>query len=187
MIDPDQQRFARTGHNAMRGALPDRYRDAGDQTCGRCGMSVGAVCNRNVMVAATSTTAVAAAQCMERFDERILVVIDERTDRHRTVGIVTDRELAGVIARGADPARVTLREIMRADPGFVADTADVFETAWWMRRNGLREAIVHDEAGRLTGVVTLDQLLEKLTEEIVGSAALSPDERSCPLRSKALH
>lgn len=150
-------------------------------------MSVGAVCNRNVMVAATSTTAVAAAQCMERFDERILVVIDERVDKHRAVGIVTDREFTGVIARGVDPARVTLKEIMRADPGFVTDTADVFETACWMRRNGLREAIVHDEAGRLTGVVTLDQLIESLAQQAVGSALPSPDERSCLLRSKALH
>lgn len=150
-------------------------------------MSVGAVCNRNVMIAAVSTSAVGAAQCMERYDERILVVIDERADKCRAVGIVTDRELTGVIAREADPARVTLKEIMRADPGFVTDTADVFETACWMRRNGLREAIVHDEAGRLTGVVTLDQLVESLVEEIVGSAALSPDERSYLLHSKALH
>jgi len=150
-------------------------------------MSVGTVCNRNVMVAAVNTTAVAAAQCMERFDERILVVIDDRADKRTAVGIVTDRELAGVIAREADPARITLKEIMRADPGFVMDTADVLETACWMRRQGLREAVVHDEAGRLVGLVTLDQLVESLAEEIAGSAALSLDEISTALHPKALH
>jgi signal-transduction protein with cAMP-binding, CBS, and nucleotidyltransferase domain len=139
------------------------------------------------MVAAVNTTAVAAAQCMERFDERILVVIDDRADKRTAVGIVTDRELAGVIAREADPARITLKEIMRADPGFVMDTADVLETACWMRRQGLREAVVHDEAGRLVGLVTLDQLVESLAEEIAGSAALSLDEISTALHPKALH
>lgn len=150
-------------------------------------MSVGTVCNRNVIVAAASTTAVAAAQCMERFDEHVLVVIDDRADRRLAVGIVTDRELAGVIAREADPARVTLQEIMRADPGFVTDTADVLDTACWMRRNGLREAVVHDEAGRLVGVVTLDQLVESLAEEIAGSAALPLDEITATLHPKVLH
>lgn len=150
-------------------------------------MNVGAICNRLVPTASMSTSVVAAAQCMQGLDERILVVIDCGAGRRPALGIVTERELAAIIAREDDPSRLELKDIMRVDPGFVTDTAGVLETARWMHRNRLREAIVHDEAGRLAGVVTLDQLVERLAGEMIASAALPATDAPIEPRRRALH
>lgn len=133
-------------------------------------MSIGAICNRRIPTAGDHTSVLAAAQCMQACDERVLVVVDEREGRRRAVGIVTEHELASVIARGADPARLALKDIMRTDPGFVTEADDVFGTACWMQQNRLREAIVHDGTGRLAGLVTLDRLIEALAGNFLAAA-----------------
>ena len=139
-------------------------------------MSIGAICNRKIAVAADHTSVLAAAKSMRANDERVLVVIDESEGRRLAVGLVTEHELAGVITRETDLSRLALKDIMRTDPGFVTEADDVFGTACWMHQHRLREAIVHDEAGRLAGIVTIDQLIDSLAGDLFGSAASAPEE-----------
>lgn len=149
-------------------------------------MSVGEVCNRRIAVAADHTSVLAAAKSMRAHDERMLVVIDESDGRRLAVGIVTEHELAGVVTRETDPSRLALKDIMRTDPGFVTEADDIFATACWMRRYRLREAIVHDDSGRLAGIVTIDQLIESLAGDLFGTTAPALDE--LPLSARvALH
>lgn len=129
-------------------------------------MSIGAICNRQIPIATSGTSVLVAVQSMQAFDEPVLIVTDERGGR--PVGIVTEHELArNVVACRADPSRLALKDVMRASLGFVNETDSVFETASWMHRNRLREAIVHDNAGVLVGIVTMERLIDSLAGGII--------------------
>jgi signal-transduction protein with cAMP-binding, CBS, and nucleotidyltransferase domain len=150
-------------------------------------MGVGNICNRRIPIAEGGASVLAAAKSMQAFDVPILVVVEEKDGRRVAVGIVTDRELArNVVARGADPLQLTVKDVMRGDPCFVREADDVYETACWMHRNRLKEAIVHDEAGGLAGLVTLEQLIDSLAGEITGVAEL-PASEADPRNRVPLH
>jgi signal-transduction protein with cAMP-binding, CBS, and nucleotidyltransferase domain len=144
-------------------------------------MGIGNICNRRIPIAEGGTSVLAAAKCMQAFDAPILVVVDEKEGKRVAVGIVTERELArNVVAQGMDPSRLALKDVMRVDPGFVNEADDVYETACWMHRNRLKEAIVHDDAGGLAGLVTLEQLIDNLAGEIAGAAELPASDQGPP-------
>jgi len=149
-------------------------------------MTVGAICNRRIPTAPRTATIEEAARSMCAFDERVVVVTDETDGKRRAVGVVTEHEMMAVIARGADPAQLTLGEIMRAHPGFVRDTDSIFDTVRWMHRNRLREIVVHDESGRLVGLVTYDQLFDAIAGEFTAPDLPALEESLTPDRT-ALH
>jgi signal-transduction protein with cAMP-binding, CBS, and nucleotidyltransferase domain len=149
-------------------------------------MTVGDICNRRVPIAPGTTSVLAAAKSMHALDEGFLVVTEDRDGRRFALGIVTDRELVGVIAREGDPSRLNLKDIARAHPGFVAESDGIFETVCWLRQNRLRVAIVHDQAGAVLGIVGLDQLVETLAAEF-GETAPSIAGEASTQRRNALH
>ena len=149
-------------------------------------MTVGDICDRRVPTAAGTTTVLAAAKSMHGFDEHLLVVTEEREGKLVAIGIVTERELVAVMAQEGVPCRLTLRDIMGPPPGFVTESDDVYDTALWMRRNRLRDIVVHDLAGKLLGIVSMDQLVESLADEVGEAVSSSAAERTMQRRN-ALH
>lgn len=83
------------------------------------------------------------------------------------VGIVTDRDLAlRVCARNVDPESTSVRDVMTCDP-FVVDRNDslrnVMECA---REQGVRRFPVVDDDQRLVGIVTMDDVVRILANEM---------------------
>jgi signal-transduction protein with cAMP-binding, CBS, and nucleotidyltransferase domain len=149
-------------------------------------MRIGDVCDRRIPIAAAGTTVLAAAKSMHGFGEHMLVVTEEREGKVVAVGIVTERDLVGVIALEGAPNRLTLRDVMGPPPAFVVESDNVFETVCWMRRNHLRDVVVHDQAGRLLGTVSIDQLVEGLAGEL-GEDASSAGGELPPQQRPAFH
>jgi signal-transduction protein with cAMP-binding, CBS, and nucleotidyltransferase domain len=149
-------------------------------------MSIGEICDRRIPTIPADTAVLTAAKSMHSFGERLLVVLDERADRRVAVGTVTEHELVGVIAQGEDPAQLTIKDIMRPYPPFVGEADDVLETLCWMRRNNLRDVIVHDQGGALLGMVSLDQLADSVAGELSDVAAHAPEDSGARVRS-SLH
>ena len=137
-------------------------------------MSVGEICDRRIPTAPADTTALEAARSMHGFRDHVLVVTDERDGRRVAVGMVTEYDLLGVMAQGADPALVPVREIMAPFPAFVSEADDVLDTLCWMRRNHLRDVIVHGRGGAILGTVSLDQLADTVADELVEVAEAAP-------------
>ena len=99
-----------------------------------------------------------------------LVVIDDR-ESNRPVGIVTDRDLVvEVIAVDVNPEKLTIGDVMTRDVATVSAENDVGETIQLMQRRGVRRVVVIDEASRLLGIVSLDDVVELLAEELNGIA-----------------
>ncbi|HRI67253.1 MAG TPA: CBS domain-containing protein [Polyangium sp.] len=80
-------------------------------------------------------------------------------DDHALVGIVTDRDIAlDVVAAQLDPATTSIRDVMSDELAGVDINDDVREVLETMRRHACRRVPVLD-AGRVVGIVTLDDLL----------------------------
>jgi signal-transduction protein with cAMP-binding, CBS, and nucleotidyltransferase domain len=131
-------------------------------------MKIEDVCNRLVVVGLPATSVHEGARLMREHHVGALVVIDSR-DRSLPKGIVTDRDMVvGVLAMGVDPDKLTVSDIMSQDIVTVNPGDDVFETIRMMHGKGVRRVVVVDRAGALVGVVSLDDLLELVTEGLSG-------------------
>ena len=149
-------------------------------------MSIGEIFDRRVPGFPVTTTVLAAAMAMHSFGDRLAVVTHEHAGRRVAAGIVTEHELVGVMAHGDDPARLTLKEIMVPCPPFVGESEDVLDTLCWMRRNGLRDVIVHDKSGAPVGTVSLDRLADSVAGELSDVAVHAPGDSGRAARG-ALH
>jgi CBS domain-containing protein len=143
-------------------------------------MSVGRICVREVDIAERTESVLIAAQRMFDRDVGTLVVIDH--DR-RPIGLVTDRDIAlRATTTGRDPTTIRVAEIMTVDPQTVTEDTPIETALSLMRSNACRRLVVVDAAGRLVGILSLDDLLGLLAEEFTTIGALldrvAPQRRS---------
>ena len=125
----------------------------------------------SVAVAEPETTALAAAQLMRKHHVGALVVVDA-LEKNRPLGIVTDRDLVlALMAEGLDPDVFTVGDIMSVELVMASPEMDAMDAVQLMRANRLRRIVVADEAGRLVGIVTMEDLLELLTRELAALTA----------------
>lgn len=118
---------------------------------------------RQVITAKLDETALAVACRMRDHKVGCIVVVRDE----RPVGMLTDRDLVlRVVAEGLDPAAVLVSSIVTYDAVTVART-DGFETAVrTMRQHGVRRLPIVDADGRVTGIVTADDLVALLGSEL---------------------
>jgi CBS domain-containing protein len=126
-------------------------------------MSVGRICVREVDLADATECVMNAAQRMHDRNVGSLVVVDPRT---RPVGILTDRDLATrVVAKGLDAVQTTVAEVMSHGPESVDQNASIEDALCRMRSGPHRRLTVVDTEGRLVGLLSLDDILDLLSEE----------------------
>jgi CBS domain-containing protein len=132
-------------------------------------MTIGEFCNREVVYALRETTVVEAAKLMRSHHVGSLVVVDQiGTGKRKPVGIVTDRDIVvEVTATGLDPKTITAEDIMSSQLATVREEDTVEQTMEMMRFKGVRRLPVVDRDGGLTGIVTIDDLLELVAENLV--------------------
>lgn len=141
-------------------------------------MGIGEICNREVVFANRKTSLSEAARLMREHHVGDVIVVSEETGKRHPVGIVTDRDIVvEVIATGLDPNILTVEEIMVPDLAMVGENTGVFESIIYMRDKGVRRMPVVGEGGELIGVVTLDDLILLLAEEMGELARLIRHEQ----------
>jgi predicted transcriptional regulator len=141
-------------------------------------MAVGEICNREVVVADKALSVLAAAQLMRSHHVGDLVVVEEKGGRKQPVGVVTDRDIVvEVVAAGVNPEALKVADIMGADVATVRESEGLFEALRYMRDKGVRRMPVVDSTGGLVGILTLDDLLSLLAEEMSELSKLVSRER----------
>jgi len=142
--------------------------------------TIASICNRSVAFTTRETTVVAAAKLMRHGHIGSLVVVEQTNGGRRIpVGIVTDRDIVvEVIATGLDPAVITVGDIMEPELVVGRESDSVRETLEIMRFKGVRRLPTVDPEGQLVGIVTVDDLLEILAEELNELATIVAREQS---------
>ena len=92
-----------------------------------------------------------------------LVIIDGES---RPVGIITDRDLVSLIAEGVDPDGATIGCFAGQMLQTVAVVDGMRDVTEKMHKHGVRRLPVVDAAGRLAGIVSLDDILVLLGREL---------------------
>ena len=136
-------------------------------------MPISEVCNREVVVIQRDTTIAEAAKLMRQHHVGDVLVVEERGGMRVPLGIVTDRDLVvEIMAPELDPAVITVGDIMLPELVTVKEHAGLFEAIQYMRAKGVRRLPVVTDSGGLVGILTLDDLLELLAEELLALAKL---------------
>jgi len=136
-------------------------------------MSVGKICNREVIVIQRDATVVEAAKLMRQYHVGAVIVVEKRDGRRVPVGVVTDRDLViEVMATELDENVITVGDIMAQEVFTIKESAASYEAIEFMRRKTARRLPVVDETGELTGILTLDDALQLLSEELLDFAKL---------------
>lgn len=141
-------------------------------------MAIGEVCNREVVVVGIDNTVLEAARLMRQHHVGNVLVVEERDGRRFPIGIVTDRDVVvEVVAPELDPKAITVGDIMASNLASVNEDTGVFEAIQYMRSRGVRRLPVVARDGGLAGIVTLDDLLALLAEELDAFAKLLKREQ----------
>lgn len=141
--------------------------------------TAGAFCNRRVVIAKRSEGLLAAAQRM--LDEHVgcLVIVRDGDEKRIPTGLLTDRDIVvGVLARtDRHLDAVIVGDVMTPEPVTARET-DTLELVFKrMRAFGVRRIPVVNQEGALQGLITFDDLIELLHEEITDLASLLTRER----------
>lgn len=136
-------------------------------------MKVGDICTRNVVTVAEFEELMAAAQLMRKKHIGYIVVVEPNiADGTVTpVGVVTDRDIViRVIAREADVRSLRVGDVMTRQPVLAKEDSPISAALHDMREIGVRRLPVIDHAGRLFGVLSLDDVLDALADELMDVA-----------------
>jgi CBS domain-containing protein len=127
-------------------------------------MNVGRICRRPVVTVTPQQELVSAAELMREKHIGFLVVVEEYG---RPIGVLTDRDIViSVVAKRADPGLLTVADVMTRDPATADEGESVPNALRTMRRMGVRRLPVVGSKGLLTGVLSLDDVLDVLANEL---------------------
>jgi CBS domain-containing protein len=130
-------------------------------------MPVSEICVRDVVVAPRETPVQEAARLMRQNHVGNLVVVDQRNGSLAPVGIVTDRDITvSVVATKLDPSVFTVGDLMGQELIVAREDQGIFETIRQMRTNGIRRMPVVSLEGKLIGIVSVDDMIQLLAEEM---------------------
>lgn len=142
-------------------------------------MTIGEICNRETVFATKNSSILEAAQLMREHHVGDLVVVEESSGKRIPIGIVTDRDLVlEILAKDVDDKSVTVGDIMSSDLVTARENDGLYETLQRMRAKGARRMPVVDAKGVLAGIVTADDLLDLLADELTTLARLLSREQA---------
>lgn len=140
-------------------------------------MSVGEYCNREVVVTQKNIGIQEAARLMREFHVGDLIVVERIDDKNVPIGIITDRDLViEILAQDISLDSVTVGDVMQANPATAQEQDGLWDTLKRMRSLGVRRIPVVNVGGSLEGILTLDDVLELLTEELTDLVKLVKHE-----------
>jgi CBS domain-containing protein len=130
-------------------------------------MNAGEICNRDVVFAYRDTGVVEAARLMREHHVGSLVVVVERAGERIPVGILTDRDIViAAVAQARDPRTLQVADVMSEGLFVVREQDGLAEVLRAMREHGVRRVPVVTPNGALAGLLTMDDLLELVAEEL---------------------
>jgi CBS domain-containing protein len=132
-------------------------------------MTIRDLVRTDIVTASSDQSAGNLATLMKEENVGSVVIVENR----RPVGIVTDRDLTvKVLKERADPREVTASDVMTPGPVTAGMDDGVFAVIRAMRDAPARRMPVVADDGTIAGIITLDDLLVLLADELQGLATV---------------
>ena len=148
-------------------------------------MRVGEFCNREVVIIDQESSVTNAAQVMRQYHVGDVIIVNEQHGKNMPTGILTDRDIAlEIVAKGTDPESVSVRDAMSFELVTVDEEDDLLRVIELMRDNGIRRVPVVDSDQALVGILTVDDILDVLSEVFVDIVHLVDSQRRREERSR---
>jgi CBS domain-containing protein len=125
-------------------------------------MSISQLITRKPVTVRQNDTLAFAAKMMKSHNVGALVIVHDE----RPIGIVTDRDLAMAVCSGECATSDPLRNVMTCPVETIGDDAGIYRTAQRMMELAVRRLPVVDKNGNLTGLISLDDLLQLISHEL---------------------
>jgi CBS domain-containing protein len=137
-------------------------------------MTVGEACTRDVIVTKPNATVIEAARLMKMYHVGDVVVVEEREGGRTPVGILTDRDVAlsGVVDQAVRLPYLRVADLMSRNLVTSLEDESLREAVTKMRSHGVRRLPVVNAAGGLEGILTFDDVIQLLSEELSDLATL---------------
>jgi CBS domain-containing protein len=131
-------------------------------------MTVGEFCNRQVVIARRDERLSEAARRMRDLHVGTLVVVDEHEGQRIPVGVVTDRDLVvRVLSNDArDFDALVVDNVMTTQLVTAREEDSLWDVVKKMRSFGIRRLPVVNDRGGLEGILSFDDLIDLLAEEL---------------------
>ena len=121
-----------------------------------------------VITASTRMTVAEAAEAMRGKNVGCLVVVNAG----RPVGMLTDRDIVmEVVALGKDPDAVRVGDVMHKHAATIPADAGLMDAAHMFAKTGVRRLPVVTKSGEIVGIISLDDLMILLGNEMGHVAA----------------
>lgn len=130
--------------------------------------TAGEACTRIVSVADPGLSIEDAARVMREADVGSLVVVEEiAAEERRVVGLLTDRDVAlGIVAAQRAPQGLRIADLMSRPVFTVREDDGLLDALEVMRHHGVRRLPVVGAGDRLVGMLTADDVLAVLAEQL---------------------
>ena len=140
-------------------------------------MSVGEYCNREVVITDRAQSIRNAAKLMRQHHVGTVVVVAETAAGALPQGILTDRDIViEMIAEDVDLDAVAIGDVMSSELIKVNEETNLIDAVKLMREKAVRRLVVVDRGGALVGILTVDDVIELLKEQLTDISALISNE-----------
>lgn len=137
-------------------------------------MKAGEICVRQVATIDPRASVVDVAKEMREQHVGDLIVVDRDDGRAVPLGIITDRDVVlSVVANERDPRGLAVSEVMAPELVTAMEHEELAEVLRRMRRHAVRRVPVVDAMGSLVGVLSIDDALAEMSDELADLTAIS--------------
>ena len=114
-----------------------------------------------------------------------VIVVDNQAELVLPVGILTDRDIVlEIMAEDVDLKMVSIGDVMSYELITVTESTTLIDTIKLMRQKGIRRIPVVNDKGTLEGLLSVDDLLELLAEQLNDIVVLISKEQSSESRRR---
>jgi len=140
-------------------------------------MTAGEVCNRQVVFTRPDTSIVDAVGLMKAHHVGDVVVVREADGERVPIGILTDRDVALAVDRLLRLPRLRVADVMSVELVTSPEGDSLYDVLKKMQSHGVRRLPVINDRGGLEGILTFDDVIELLSEELTDLAKLVAKEQ----------
>lgn len=140
-------------------------------------MGIGQICNQKVSMVSAEASILEVASIMKRNNVGSVVVVADLTEEKDPVGVITDRDIVvKVLAENLDISDIKVEQVMTKHPLILSSKEGIRKAIELMREYSVRRAPIKNESNKIVGIITLDDLLIMISNEL-GDLARLIDEQ----------